>query len=87
MMTTTCWILWMPEAAALLVTDGEADDDELMELDSVGVGDAALSDEHAMATNAVAVMIAKSPALTLRIGTGPPSHHSSTGHIHVGLVR
>jgi hypothetical protein len=87
MMTTTCWILWMPAAAALLVTDGEADDEALAELDDVGVGDAELSDEHAMAISPAAVMIAKSPALTLRINPTSPSHHSPAGHIHAGLMR
>jgi hypothetical protein len=72
MMTTTCWILWMPAAAALLVTDGEADDEALPELDNIGEGDAELSDEHAMAISAAVAMIAKSPARTLRISPNSP---------------
>src|SRR5450759_2104673 len=72
MMTTTCWILWMPAAAALLLTDGEADDKALPELDNVAEGDAELSDEHAMTISAAAAMIAKSPARTLRISPNSP---------------
>src|SRR5438552_13321744 len=44
-MTTTCWILWMPAAAPVPVVAGKAEDDE-----PTGVGDAVLSEEHAIAT-------------------------------------
>jgi hypothetical protein len=72
MMTTTCWILWMQVAAALLESDGEADDKELTDLDGAEVGDVELSEEHAMAMSTTAAMIAKSPALTLRINPANP---------------